>query len=66
MTPIELTEQAFKLYDTIRIQSYRVPARSEQRKRLHSLGLKAFYRYKRRLEAEQNHNSMVDASHWGF
>jgi hypothetical protein len=66
MTPIELTEQAFKLYDNIRIQSYSTPARSDLRKRLHSLGLKAFYRYKRRLEAEQNHNSMVDASHWGF
>ncbi len=66
MKPIELTEQAFKLYDNIRIQSYSAPARSDQRKRLHSLGLKAFYRYKRRLEAEQNHDCVADASHWGF
>ncbi len=66
MRSIELTEQAFKLYDNIRIQSYGAPARSEQRKRLHSLGLKAFYRYKRRLEAEQNQNCMDDVAHWGF
>lgn len=50
----ELTKQAFKLYDNIRIQSYRAPEYSEYRKRLHSVGLRAFYRYKRRLEAEQS------------
>ena len=66
MKPIELTEQAFKLYDNIRIQSYRAPARSEQRKRLHSLGLKAFYRYKRRLEADQNQTCIADVANWGF
>lgn len=66
MKAIELTEQAFKLYDNIRIQSYKAPARSDHRKRLHSLGLKAFYRYKRRLEAEQHQNSIDDVAHWGF
>lgn len=66
MTPTELTKQAFRLYDDIRIQSYRTPERSEHRKRLHSLGLRAFYRYKRRLKAEQSQNCMSEASRWGF
>lgn len=62
MTPAELTKQAFRLYDNIRIQSYGTPERSEYRKRLHSLGLRAFYRYKRRLKAEQSQNCMSEAS----
>lgn len=62
MTRNELTKQAFKLYDNIRIQSYRAPERSEYRKRLHSVGLRAFYRYKRRLEAEKNQERIFEAS----
>jgi hypothetical protein len=66
MMRTELTKQAFKLYDTIRIQSYGIPDRSEYRARLHSAGLKAFCRYKRRLEAERNHERMLEASRWGL
>ncbi len=52
MATKELTKQAFKLYDNIRAQSYRVSERSEDMMRLYFLGRKAFYRYKRRLKAE--------------
>lgn len=52
MTARELTEQAFKLYDIIRAQSYRATESSDIWNRLHFLGLRAFYRYKRRLKAE--------------
>lgn len=66
MTSTELTNQAFKLYDKIRMQSYDTPTRLNHRKRLHSLGLRAFYRYKRRLKAEQNLDCLLEASRWGF
>ncbi|HEY8035841.1 MAG TPA: hypothetical protein VIF37_09665 [Methylobacter sp.] len=66
MTRKELTKQAFKLYDNIRVQSYETPARSKYRERLHSVGLRAFYRYKRRLKAEQNQERMLEASRWGL
>lgn len=66
MTPTELTKQAFRLYDNLRIQSYKTPERSDHRKRLHSVGLRAFYRYKRRMRAEQNQDCMLEASRWGF
>ena len=62
MTPAELTKQAFRLYDNIRLQSYQAPKYSDYRKRLHALGLRAFYRYKRRLKAEQSQNCMSEAS----
>jgi hypothetical protein len=52
MTPRELTKQAFKLYDDIRIVSYTMPKPSDYMMRLHSLRTRAFYRYKRRLKAE--------------
>jgi hypothetical protein len=64
MTPTELTQQAFRLYDSIRMQSYKTPKHSDHRKRLHSVGLRAFYRYKRRMKkAEQ---SLFEVSRWGF
>lgn len=66
MTQQELTRQAFKLYDDIRIQSYEASRRTEYRQRLHSVGLLAFYRYKRRLEAEQNQQRIFEASRWGL
>lgn len=66
MTRKELTRQAFKLYDDIRVLSYQASQRSEYRQRLHSVGLRAFYRYKRRLEAEQNQERIFEASHWGL
>lgn len=66
MTRKELTRQAFKLYDNIRVQSYEAAQRSEYRQRLHSVGLRAFYRYKRRLEAERNQERMFEASRWGL
>ncbi|MGZ4970600.1 MAG: hypothetical protein ACXV8O_04790 [Methylobacter sp.] len=52
MATKELTQQAFKLYDSIRTQSFNVQERSEDMVRLYFLGRKAFYRYKRRLKAE--------------
>lgn len=52
MTTKELTQQAFKLYDTLKAQSERATGCSNIRNRLHFLGLRAFYRYKRRLKAE--------------
>ncbi len=48
----EMTQQAFKLYDNIRAQSFNTPDRLEDMLRLYFLGRKAFYRYKRRLKAE--------------
>jgi len=63
MTPTELTQQAFGLYDSIRMQSYKTPKHSDHGKRLHSVGLRAFYRYKRRMKAEQ---SLFEVSRWGF
>lgn len=54
MTPAELTKQAFRLYDNIRLRSYKVAKNSDYRKRLHDVGLKAFYRYQRRLRHEQD------------
>lgn len=62
MTQKELTKQAFKLYDNIRIQSYETRERPEYRERLHSVGLRAFYRYKRRLKAEQSQEYVIEAS----
>ncbi|MGZ5049953.1 MAG: hypothetical protein ACXWF8_07995 [Methylobacter sp.] len=56
MTPAELTKQAFQLYDTIRLHSYKAGKNADYRKRLHDVGLKAFYRYQRRLRSEQNQN----------
>lgn len=52
MTPRELTKQAFKLYDSIRIKSYTAPQHPEHTMRLYSLQTRAFFRYKRRLKAE--------------
>jgi hypothetical protein len=66
MTRKELTKQAFELYDSIRLQSYETPKRSKHRERLHSVGLRAFYRYKRRLEAEKNQERIFEASRWGL
>jgi hypothetical protein len=48
MTAKKLTIEAFKLYDSIRTQSYQHSDNS----RLYFVGLRAFYRYKRRLKAE--------------
>lgn len=63
MTPSELTQQAFRLYASIRIQSYKPPKHSDRRKRLHSVGLRALYRYKRRMKTEQ---SLFEVSHRSF
>lgn len=48
MTAKELTIEAFKLYDNIRAQSHQHSDNS----RLYFVGLRAFYRYKRRLKAQ--------------
>ncbi|MFI3158472.1 MAG: hypothetical protein QX199_20200 [Methylococcaceae bacterium] len=53
MTPRELTQQAFKLYDEIRIKSSDTPVYLDLLVRLHSIQLQAFLRYKRRLKAER-------------
>lgn len=53
MTPRELTQQAFKLYDGIRIKSSSTPIHSDLLVRLHSIQLHAFLRYKRRLKIER-------------
>lgn len=66
MTSAELTKQAFKLYDNIRLQSYRTPIHPGHSTRLHCLGLRALYRYKRRMKAEQNQIFLFHASRWGF
>jgi len=66
MAPKELTRQAFKLYDTLKIQGYRAPGCSDYNKRLHALGLRAFCRYKRRLEFERRQNFLFTVSRWGF
>jgi hypothetical protein len=52
MTPEELTKQAYELYYIIRVRRHSAPARSDRKKRLHLVGLRAFYRYMRRLKAE--------------
>jgi hypothetical protein len=66
MTPKELTMQAFELYDTIRVQSYRISEYSDHRKRLLTLEFRAFGRYKRRLKVEQSQDYLSIASRWGF
>lgn len=67
MTHKELTRQAFKLYDNLRVQSsYRTMDYSNYGKRLHALGLRAFERYKRRLAFEQRQEYLFVASRWGF
>ncbi len=53
MTARELTQQAFKLYDEIRIKSADTPVYLDLLVRLHSIQLQAFLRYKRRLKAER-------------
>ncbi|MFI3187602.1 MAG: hypothetical protein QX198_16640 [Methylococcaceae bacterium] len=52
MTAKELTIQAFKLYETIKFQSYKASEGTNTSMRLHFIGVRAFYRYKRRLKAE--------------
>jgi len=52
MTPRELTKQAFKLYDSIRIKRYAALQHQDHAMRLYSLQTRAFFRYKRRLKAE--------------
>ncbi|MGZ5050604.1 MAG: hypothetical protein ACXWF8_01125 [Methylobacter sp.] len=66
MTPKELTGQALKLYDNLKVQSYQATDYSDYSKRLHILGLRAFSRYKRRLEFEQRQEYLFVASRWGF
>jgi len=66
MAPKELTKQAFKLYDTLKVQGYQTSECSDYSKRLHSLGLRAFCRYKRRLEFEQRQDDLSAVSRWGF
>ncbi|MCX7096243.1 MAG: hypothetical protein NTY50_22750 [Methylobacter sp.] len=53
MTPRELTQQAFKLYEEIRLKSANTPVYLDLLVRLHSVQLQAFLRYKRRLKAER-------------
>jgi len=52
MSPQDLTYQAFKLYDTIRANSYKALAPSDTWSRLYVLEARAFYRYIRRLKLE--------------
>ncbi len=66
MTSKELSLQAFELDNTIKAHSYRVQQRSGHKKRLFCLGLRAFYRFKRRLQVEQNQDYIYVASRWGF
>lgn len=66
MTPKELTMQAFELYDTIRVQSYKASEYSDHRKRLRALEFRAYGRYKRRLKVEQSQEYLSVASRWGF
>lgn len=53
MTPRELTRQAFRLYDNIRLQSYRVPVQSDTTARLDVVRFRAYSRYQRRLKLER-------------
>jgi len=66
MTPTELTRQDSGFYDNIRSQRYKMPKHSNQGKRLHSAGLRAFYNYKRHMEAEQSQDCMLEVFRWGF
>jgi len=53
MTPRELTKQAFRLYDNIRVQRYNAPIQSDISERLDEVRLRAYSRYKRRLKLER-------------
>jgi hypothetical protein len=53
MTPRELTKQAFRLYDNIRIQSYKAPVQSDTTTRLDVVRFRAYSRYQRRLKLER-------------
>ena len=53
MTPRELTKQAFRLYDNIRIQSYQASVPEDITTRLQVVRLRAYSRYKRRLKLER-------------
>lgn len=53
MTPRELTKQAFRLYDNIRMQGYNAPLPPAQTARLDEVKLRAYSRYKRRLKLER-------------
>ncbi|HEY8159009.1 MAG TPA: hypothetical protein VIF10_09940 [Methylobacter sp.] len=53
MTPRELTKQAFRLYDNIRLQSYKVPVQSDTTTRLDVARFRAYSRYQRRLKLER-------------
>lgn len=52
MAITELTKQAFKLYDNIKVGRCSATESSQDMMRLYSLERKAFDRYKRRLNAE--------------
>lgn len=54
MTPRELTRQAFRLYDNIRLQSYKVPMQSDTNMRLDGVRFRAYSRYQRRLKLERS------------
>jgi hypothetical protein len=58
MTPKELTKQAYELYYIIRVRRHWAPERSEHKKHLHFVGLRAFYRYLRRLKAESGQDGI--------
>jgi len=58
VTNAELIEQAYKLYYVMRVRMNGIQERSDRKKRLFFIGRKAFYRYKRRLEAEKKHVPM--------
>ncbi len=51
-TPKELTQQAYELYYIIRVQKLWAAERSERKKRLHFVGLRAFHRFVRRQKAQ--------------
>lgn len=56
MNPKDLTTQAFKLYQSIRTNSYKTFVPSDTWNRLYSLETQAFYRYLRRLKLEVKYN----------